>query len=91
MLTCETVSLHGPVLSSYDSPLQDVLFESKLASMCLMPKIIDEDYLTPAELAFLTKHAPNVRRRCDPPEANVVVYTHTYDSVRSRLLAMCCC
>ena len=65
-----------------------MLFESKLASMCLMPKVIDEEYLAEAEVAFLAKHAPNVRRRCDPAEANVIVYTHTYDSVRPSCLTL---
>lgn len=63
--------------------LQDVLFESKLASMCLMPKIINEEYLRPDEVAFMLKHVPSFRRHGQKASSNsnAVVFTHTYDSV----------
>ena len=58
---------------------QDVLFETKLASLCLMPKIIDEDYLGAESMAFVLKHAPECRRGGSD---SAVIFTHTYDSVR---------
>lgn len=63
--------------------MQDVLFESKLAGMCLTPKVVDEAYLKPHELAFLRKHVPEAAAR-DSPSA--LVFTHPYDSVRCFLV-----
>jgi hypothetical protein len=62
--------------------VQDVLFESKLASLCLMPKVIDESYLRQDEIAFVHKHVPEARRAGAVPADSAVVFTHTYDSVR---------
>lgn len=58
--------------------LQDVLFESKLANMCLKPKIIDEQYLKAEEQELLKRHL-NEYSMSSPP-----VFTHMYDSVRCR-------
>lgn len=56
--------------------VQDVLFESKLANMCLKPKIIDDQYLKPDEQDLLRRHL-NEYSMSSPP-----VFTHMYDSVR---------
>lgn len=55
--------------------VQDVLFESKLANMCLKPKIIDDQYLKPEEHELLKRHL-NEYSMSSPP-----VFTHMYDSV----------
>jgi hypothetical protein len=57
--------------------LQGVLFESKLANMCLRPKLVDETYLTPEELALLRRSV----RDYGVPGSEAPVFTHTYDSV----------
>jgi hypothetical protein len=61
--------------------LQDVLFESKLANMCLVPKIIDRYYLQPAELALLQKQVPEFGADGTCSRSDALVLTHMYDSV----------
>ena len=56
--------------------MQDVLFESKLANMCLKPKTIDNDYLKPEEQELLNHWAPEFSM------VNPHVFTHMYDTVR---------
>lgn len=56
--------------------MQDVLFESKLANMCLKPKTIDSSYLKPEEQQLLRHWAPEFSM------ANPPVFTHMYDTVR---------
>ena len=55
--------------------MQDVLFESKLANMCLKPKTIDSQYLKPEEQELLSHWAPEFSMS-NPP-----VFTHMYDTV----------
>jgi hypothetical protein len=62
--------------------LQNVLFESKLANMCLVPKIIDRHYLQPAELALLQKQVPEFGADGACSSSGSLVFTHMYDSVR---------
>lgn len=52
-----------------------MLFESKLANMCLKPKIINEEYLKADEQDLLRRHL-NEYSMSSPP-----VFTHMYDSV----------
>jgi hypothetical protein len=63
------------MLSAY--LVQDVLFESKLANMCLKPKVIDSSYLKRDERELLNHWAPEFAM------SNAPVLTHMYDTVRT--------
>ena len=69
---------------NFQPRVQNVLFESKLANMCLVPKIIDAAYLHAAELAAVRKHVPDFGADGAASPNEALVFTHMYDSVRAR-------
>jgi hypothetical protein len=82
---------HDSRWMTFKAWVEGVLFESKLANMCLKPKVIDDEYLKPDEQELLRRFAPEYSL------ANPPVLTHMYDTVRLLLLAtstslqMCSC